>query len=182
VLVDEKHTVATLYGMVNVPTGVWIDERGKMVRPNEVAFIDNRYKSMHGIDAQPYLTGLLDWLDKGDKSIYAMSADRLREHLNQFTPQNLLADANFKMAQYLVNTGHAREAIAYFKTAQSLRPDDWNYKRNAWLFANPDKDYGTNFGKEVKALNGKPYYPAPELPKAPSSLPKGPSSSPHPPE
>jgi hypothetical protein len=134
VLVDEKHTVATLYGMVNVPTGVWIDENGKMVRPNEVA------------------------------------------------PQNLLADANFKMGQYLVSAGHAREAIDYFKTAQSLRPDDWNYKRNAWLFANPDKDYGTNFGKEVKALNGKPYYPAPDLPKAPSSLPKGPSSSPRPPE
>jgi hypothetical protein len=182
VLVDEKHTVATLYGMVNVPTGVWIDENGKMVRPNEVAFIDNRYKGMHGIDAQPYLTALLDWLDKGDKSIYAMTADRLREHLNQFTPQNLLADANFKMGQYLVSAGHAREAIDYFKTAQSLRPDDWNYKRNAWLFANPDKDYGTNFGKEVKALNGKPYYPAPDLPKAPSSLPKGPSSSPRPPE
>ena len=86
------------------------------------------------------------------------------------------------MAQYLVNTGHAREAIAYFKTAQLLRPDDWNYKRNAWLFANPDKDYGTNFGKEVKALNGKPYYPAPDLPKAPSSSLKGPSSSPRPPE
>jgi hypothetical protein len=174
VLVDEKHTVATLYGMVNVPTGVWIDERGKMVRPNEVAFIDNRYKSMHGIDAQPYLTGLLDWLDKGGNSVYAMSADKLREHLNQFTPQNLLADANFKMGQYLVSAGHAREAIAYFKTAQSLRPDDWNYKRNAWLFANPDKDYGTNFGKEVKALNGKPYYPAPELPKGPSSSPRPP--------
>ena len=47
-LVDEKHTVATLYGMVNVPTGVWIDERGKIVRPNEVAFIDNRYSRQAG--------------------------------------------------------------------------------------------------------------------------------------
>jgi hypothetical protein len=172
VLVDEKHTVATLYGMVNVPTGVWIDERGKIVRPNEVAYVDNRYKPLHGIDAQPYLNGLLDWLDKGDQSIYAMGADQLREHLNQFTPQNLLADANFKMGQYLVATGHARYAIAYFKAAQALRPDDWNYKRNAWLFADPDKDYGTNFGKEVKALNGKPYYPTPDLPKAPSSTPR----------
>ena len=174
VLVDDKHTVATLYGMVNVPTAVWIDEHGKIVRPTEVAFIDNRYKALHGIDAQPYLTGLLDWLEKGDKSIYVMNADQLREHLNQFTPQNLLADANFKMAQYLVSAGHARDAIAYFKAAQSLRPDDWNYKRNAWLFADPDKDYGTNFGKEVKALNGKPYYPAPDLPKAPSSNPRPP--------
>ncbi len=177
-LVDEKHTVATLYGMINVPTAVWIDEHGKIVRPTEVAFIDNRYKSMHGIDAQPYLDGLLDWLDKGEKSIYAMNADQLRERLNQFTPDNLLADADFKMGQYLVSAGHPREAIAYFKTAQKLRPDDWNYKRNAWLFADPDKDYGTNFMKEVKALNGKPYYPPLDLPKAPSSNPHPPESKP----
>lgn len=177
-LIDEKHTVATLYGMFNVPTAVWIDEHGKIARPTEVAFIDNRYKFMHGIDAQPYLDGLLDWLDKGEKSIYAMNADQLRERLNQFTPENLLADANFKMGQYLATTGHGREAIPYFKTAQKLRPDDWNYKRQAWLLADPDKDYGTNFAKEVKALNGKPYYPPPNLPKAPSSNLRPPESKP----
>lgn len=165
VLVDEKHTVASLFGMVNVPTAVWIDESGRIVRPNEVAFIDNRYKSMHGIDAAPYLDGLKDWLENGAKSAYAMDAEHLRQRLNQFTPEVLLADANFKMGQYLVATGHERDAIAYFKTAQKLRPDDWNYKRQAWLFADPDKDYGTNFMKEVKALNGKPYYPPLELPK-----------------
>ena len=167
VLIDEKHTVASLYGMVNVPTAVWIDESGKIVRPNEVAYIDNRYKGMHGIDAAPYLNGLRDWLEKGEKSEYVMNAEKLRERLNQFTPDNLLADANFKMGQYLVSAGHQREAIPYFKTAQKLRPDDWNYKRQAWLFADPDKDYGTNFMKEVKALNGKPYYPPLELPKKP---------------
>jgi hypothetical protein len=175
VLIDERHTVSSLYGMVNVPTAVWIDERGKIVRPNEVAFIDNRFKSMHGIDSAPYLDGLRDWLDKGEKSSYVMSPVKLREHLSQFTPEVLLADANFKMGQYLVTTAHERDAIAYFKTAQKLRPDDWNYKRQAWLYADPDKDYGTNFMKEVKALNGKPYYPKPDLP---TDL----SPSPHPPE
>jgi len=178
VLIDEKHTVSTLYGMVNVPTGVWIDENGKIARPGEVALVDNRYKSLTGVDAQPYLDGLVDWLSKGSKSIYAMSEEKLREHLNQFTPENLLADANFKMGEYLVTAGHARDAIPYFKTAQKLRPDDWNYKRNAWLFANPDQDYGTNFMKEYKALNGKPYYPTPDLPKAPSSSPRPPESKP----
>ena len=29
-LIDEKHLVSKLYNMVNVPTGVWIDEHGKM--------------------------------------------------------------------------------------------------------------------------------------------------------
>ena len=29
-LIDKQHTVSTLYGMVNVPMGVWIDEEGHM--------------------------------------------------------------------------------------------------------------------------------------------------------
>ncbi len=166
VLVDEQHTVASLYGMVNVPTAVWIDETGKIVRPNETAFIDNRFKNFHGLDAAPYLDGIRDWLRNGEKSLYLMSTRQLRQLLSQPNADHLLADSHFKLAQYLVTTGFARDAIPYFKMAQKLRPESWNYKRQAWVFADPDKDYGTNFQKEVQALNGKPYYPSPRLPKA----------------
>ncbi len=164
-LIDEKHTVASLYNMVNVPTAVWINEKGRIVRPNETAFIDNRFKSMHGIDAQPYLDGVRDWLAKDDRSNYSMTPEQLRQRLARPTSEYLLADAYFKLAEYLVKTGYDRDAIPYFKTAQKLRPESWNYKRQAWLLADPDKDYGTNFSKEVKALNGKPYYPPLDLPK-----------------
>ena len=37
-LIDVGHRVTALYGMINVPTGVWIDEEGRMVRPPEVAY------------------------------------------------------------------------------------------------------------------------------------------------
>ncbi len=165
VLIDEKHTVASLYGMVNVPTAVWIDEKGRIVRPNETAFIDNRFTFMHGIDAAPYLDGLRDWLARGEKSVYALTPEQLRKRMEPPNADHLLADANFKLAQHLVKIGHDREAIPYFKTAQKLQPESWNYKRQAWLLADPDRDYGTNFAKEVKALNGKPYYPPLDLPK-----------------
>ena len=36
-LVDVNHTVSSLYDMVNVPTAVWIDETGKIVRHDEDA-------------------------------------------------------------------------------------------------------------------------------------------------
>ena len=29
-IIDEDHTISTLYNLVNVPSGVWIDERGKI--------------------------------------------------------------------------------------------------------------------------------------------------------
>ena len=33
-LIDAGHVVAELYGMYNVPQAVWIDEQGRIVRPN----------------------------------------------------------------------------------------------------------------------------------------------------
>ena len=36
-LIDEAHLLADLFGMVNVPQGVWIDEEGNIVRPAETA-------------------------------------------------------------------------------------------------------------------------------------------------
>ena len=59
-LIDDKHLVTQLYNMVNVPTAVWINEKGMIVRPNEVAYVDNRYKAMHQIDAGPYLDAIRD--------------------------------------------------------------------------------------------------------------------------
>ena len=32
-LIDERHLLGELLGIVNVPTAVWIDEQGAIVRP-----------------------------------------------------------------------------------------------------------------------------------------------------
>jgi hypothetical protein len=86
VLIDEKHLVSKLYNMVNVPTGVWISEQGRIVRPNEVAFVDDRFKVFSGLDAAPYLNALKDWVEKGDKSVYVMSEGHLREKMTAQDP------------------------------------------------------------------------------------------------
>ena len=85
-LIDEKHLVSKLYNMVNVPTGVWVNEEGKIVRPNEVAFVDDHFKTFTGLDSEPYLTALKDWVEKGGKSAYAMSEEKLRERLTVNDP------------------------------------------------------------------------------------------------
>ena len=41
-----------LYGMINVPTILWIDEEGRIARPNDVAFGSNDFKEMTGIDSE----------------------------------------------------------------------------------------------------------------------------------
>ena len=37
-LIDQEHSLDRLLGVINVPTGVWIDEEGTIVRPPEPAF------------------------------------------------------------------------------------------------------------------------------------------------
>jgi len=79
-LIDERHIVAELYSMVNVPSAVWIDEAGRIVRPTEVAGASDAFRtqmdrktkqvSAEGIaDRQrtrtAYLNALRDWTAKG---------------------------------------------------------------------------------------------------------------------
>ena len=174
-LIDERHEVSKLYNMVNVPTGVWIDERGKIVRPNEVAFVDDRFKTFSGLDSEPYLTALRDWVDKGSKSVYAMSEEKLRDKLSAGNADFAMAAAEFGLGQYLYKAGRLQQAIPHFKEAQRLNPKDWNYKRQAYALSG-EKDYGTTFREEVDKIGGsKVYYPTPDLPaykKPPQDQPK----------
>lgn len=168
VLIDSEHLVSRLYNMVNVPTGVWINEQGRIVRPNEVAFIDDRFKPLTGLDSAPYLNALKDWVEKGDKSIYAMSEDKLREKLAMKNPDYIQASAEFGLGEQLYKTGHTAEAIPHFKEAQRLDPRSWNYKRQAWALSDAKKDYSTSFREEVEKIGGgTKYYAPPDLPGEP---------------
>ena len=165
-LVDDEHLVSKLYRMVNVPTGVWIDEQGTIVRPNEVAFIDDRFKSFTGLDERPYLNALKDWIVNGNKSSYVMSEEKLREKLRARDPNFELAAAEFGLAEQLYKAGHLQEAIPHFKEAQRLNPKNWNYKRQAYLLSDSKRDYGTTFQDEVQKAGGsKVYYTPPDLPE-----------------
>jgi len=165
VLIDDKHLVTKLYNMVNVPTGVWINEKGAIVRPNEVAFVDDRFKPFTGMDAAPYVNALKDWAEKGDKSAYVMSEDKLRDKLAANDPSIGLAAAEFGLGEQLYKGGHSTEAIPHFKEAQRLNPKSWNYKRQAWALSDAKRDYGTTFKDEVDKIGGsKVYYPPPDLP------------------
>ena len=165
-LVDERQIVTQKYHMVNVPTAVWIDERGRIVRPNEVAFIDDRFKSFTNMESAHYIDAIRDWAARGAKSIYVLSDDELKARLRPVNEERLKADAEFALGEYLFKQGKGADAIPHFKEAQRLDPDNWNYKRQAWALSDADRDYGTNFRKEVQKLNGKPYYEPRKLPEA----------------
>ena len=152
--------------MVNVPTAVWINEQGRIVRPNEAAFVDNRYTPMHKLDAGEYLDAIRDWVAKGEQSAFAFSEKELKAKLAPQNPDWALAAAEFGLAEYLYHHGQGPASIKHYKEAQRLNPESWNYKRQAWALSDAERDYGTSFMKEVQKLNGKPYYTPRDLPKA----------------
>jgi hypothetical protein len=164
-LVDDKQQVTMLYNMVNVPTAVWINEQGRIVRPNEVAFVDDRFTNLHRLEAAPYLAGIRDWAERGDKSPFALSEDEVRRRLTPESPEWALASAEFALGEYLYSKDLGPDAIPHFKEAQRLNPDSWNYKRQAWALSDAERDYGTSFGKEVLKLGTRPYYAPRQLPE-----------------
>ena len=151
-LIDTTHCTNDLFGFINVPMAVWIDENGMIVRPAEQASIErspardmeipegipDRLKTMIGEvkkipdDSAAYRAALLDWVRNGSNSPYAMTPDEVVEASRPMSRDTSLAGANFAMGEYLHRTVGHDAAVPYWRAAHALDPANWTYKRQAW--------------------------------------------------
>lgn len=161
-LYDPQHTVSTLYHMINVPTGVWINEEGRIVRPPEVAYSKEQIVLGQTIGDNRYITGLYDWVENGADSAYVVPVDKLAEEFAVEDPKTLLADTHFKLAVHFHQQDNEEAASEHWLAAQRLNPDSWNYHRQQWSF--DPKTATRNWFKKLQALKGKPYYAPLDLP------------------
>jgi hypothetical protein len=168
-LVDPLHTVSSLYRMVNVPTGVWIDEEGRIVRPPEVAYVKKMALGSVAVNGDAYTAALRDWVAKGSASEFALSPDEIRERVTTarhasetFVDQ---ADATFRLGAYFKQRGDDERAARYWAKAQELNPDSWNYHRQDWSFLPTMAETMKNFTAKVRQTGeeGKVYYAPNEL-------------------
>jgi tetratricopeptide repeat protein len=176
-LIDEKHVVAELYNMVNVPQAVWINEQGRIVRPAESAGASDGFRTMDRTTWQmspeaaaagkqirtTYVDAVRDWAAKGDASRYALSPGEVRRRLQGPTESDVLAAANFRLGQYLYQQGHREDAKRYFDEAQRLRPESWNFRRQRLELEAVGNASGPEFWAAVDALGSKAYYPQAKL-------------------
>jgi hypothetical protein len=173
-LIDERHVVAELYGMVNVPNAVWIDERGRIVRPAETAgssdafrtHLDRTTKQMSAAGLAErerartvYFDAVRDWARTGEASGHALSADAARRRMPPFTADHALAAVNFRLGQHLHAAGHREAALPYLAEARRLHPESWSYRRQTWELEEPGKAGSPTFWAAVDALGPRPYYP-----------------------
>lgn len=166
VLLDTHHVVAELFQTRNVPAGIWIDEQGRIVRPPEVCYAQTRRPNQEPTLNDKYLNALRDWVRRGGDSIYALSEDDIAARHPKPTAEDAEAIAHFRLGVYLHDQGYGADAIPHFKRAQELRPQNWNFKRQAWNLGDAERDYGTNFRASVEQF-GPAYDPVdmPDLPE-----------------
>jgi hypothetical protein len=167
-IVDPNHMISTLFGFVNVPAAVWIDEEGRIVRHNEGTYaskhtIENKVAGTIKFGTDKYSPAIKDWVAKGADSEFAWSPDEVRAHLKPHTEETALADPNFKMGAYFKSVGNDAKARHYFEEAQRLSPDNWNYHRQDWTY-DGEMAAGKRWYKKSQALGEKLYYDKLELP------------------
>jgi hypothetical protein len=187
-LIDQAHLLDELLGIVNVPTGVWIDEEGTIVRPPEPAFPGRVVLAEFGIpegapqrmiemlqeaakikvEPERYVEALRDWVENGAESRYALAPDEVVARSTPRPPEVSQAAASFELAQHLHREGHTNDAVHWFREAHRLQPGNWTYKRQAWelvdpIMQGPSEQYEGDWLSDVRQIGAKNYYPPVDL-------------------
>jgi tetratricopeptide (TPR) repeat protein len=187
-LIDQAHSLDELLGIVNVPTGVWIDERGVIVRPPEPAFPGYvaiaklglpegspprvvemlREAAKMKVEPERYAEALRDWAEHGEASRFALEPAEVVARSRPRSGEVSRAAASFELGQHLHRAGDEQDAVAWFREAHRLQPDNWTYKRQAWelvdpVLQGPSEQYEGDWLKDVRAIGAENYYPRTEL-------------------
>jgi hypothetical protein len=159
VLIDPEHLVSELLAISNVPTVVWIDEDNRIVRPNGVAFANDMFKEFTGVEAEPHLDLVREWVRTGALPAAAPSAA-----VADLSDDEVLARLHFRVAVHARRAGDTETAARHFARAGELAPDDFTIRRAA-LPLNGGDPFGAEFFAmyEEWSAAGSPYHGLPPV-------------------
>lgn len=177
-LIDRRHRVAELYNQVNVPTAVWIDEDGRIVRPPEPPGTFDGFRRMdrqsfklpedvrqeYSRRNRVYADALRDWAHRGEASEFALAAAQVEERQPAASPEARRAAACFRLGEYLAENGRFEEGAPWLEEAIRLRPESWNFFRQKLALGQPEAAGGPEFWRRVDELGQQAYYPPVRMP------------------
>lgn len=137
-IVDTKHKISSVFGWVNVPTGCWIDEKGKIVRVNEAAYAEKHQiknwmmKTEFGNEA--FGNATKEWVKNGLTAKIFQSETKQRANIKAQSLDDFKADAWFQLGLHFQDKKNTTEAEKYFEIARNLAPNNWNIQRQSWTF------------------------------------------------
>jgi peroxiredoxin len=183
-LIDEWHVTTELYGLVNVPNAVWIDEHGTIVRPPHAAgmtdvthkvdratfALSDRDIALDQRSRGDYHDGIRRWVESGS---YALDPSRVRAERHGSSPATATAAAHHRLGKLLLADGEEAEALRHFRQAVELDPESWMLRRDAWGLRNsllegnaamgPESPLLDEFWEAVDARGEEPFYPETKL-------------------
>lgn len=151
-LIDVKHVTGELFGFINIPMAVWIDESGTIVRNAETASIErSSFRDMdipEGLpermnqmftevkaipdDSAAYRAAVVDWAHRGADSPHVLRPEEVVERSRPRGAEAAEAAACFELGQHLRATIGEDAAVPWWRRAHELDSDNWTYKRQAW--------------------------------------------------
>jgi hypothetical protein len=139
VVVDSAHVTAERYGIVNVPSTVWIDETGQVVKPPTISPGDDQFRDFTRIDSARHHDALRRWVTSGE------APDTTGLQVTPRTADEQLAQAERRIGAWLHDRGHADAAIAHLARAVELAPWDWTVRRASIALRGDDPFLGDEF-------------------------------------
>jgi hypothetical protein len=126
-LIDSQHVVAHRYGMINVPTVVWIDEEGRIVRPNTAEYGSDIFLQFHGRESGPFLDAVRAWVLEGSVA----RDEAVPSAMPPPSEDEERGRAEWALAWFLHRQGRSEAAARHFERAAELSPDDWTIRRGS---------------------------------------------------
>ena len=179
-LIDAQHQSTDLYGISNVPTAMWIDENGRMIRPPEGVgsgsfgatspfsgpaysepFRAGRFDratghlTPEGVAAlhdarRPLVEALSEWVEQGATRAYALPPERAREQMRLPSGKQAQATVLFKLGLYLFQNRETDEANGLFQRATDLWPDSISMLRQWGDIEVPGSMGGERFFRKMR--------------------------------
>jgi thiol-disulfide isomerase/thioredoxin len=148
--VDTEHRLSDVFGIVNVPSTVWLDEDGRVVKPPTIAPGDDQFEEFTQVKADQHHDALRRWVRSGEVPPVEPPAD---------SDEVRAARAERRLAAWLHRHDHLAAAERHFAAAVELAPLDFSIRRASMPLRGKDP-FGPEFFElwEQWTSAGRPGY------------------------
>ncbi len=153
-LVDSQNTFGARYDLKAIPYGIMIDEAGRLVKGPFNINVAN----------QETLAMLEKWVSDPDYNVKLLRDVKPLDALDAQTTTE--ATARFQLGLVLLGVGKEEEAMAEWRKALALDPQNWIIHKQIWAVEHPDKFYDgdVDYGWQKTQLEAEKSEPSEQTP------------------